>query len=160
MIRPMIAKDIVHVQQIARVTWSDTYSGIFPEALQSRFIDRTYSDAMLMKRLEKTLFLIVECEGIPVGFANFTEVDNDGDTELTAMYILPTHQRSGYGQKLMQVAFTMLTDAVQLFVYVDGHNTSAREFYEKQGFQLFDVFEETFEGHPTETAQYIYTVTN
>ena len=151
----MIAKDIVHVQQIARVTWSDTYSGIFPEALQSRFIDRSYSDAMLMKRIEKTIFLVAECDGIPVGFANFTKVDNDGDAELMAMYILPDHQKSGYGQRLMKEALAMLTDAVQLFVYLDGRNTNGRAFYEKQGFQLLDVFEETFEGQTVETAQYV-----
>lgn len=158
MIRPMETKDIIHVQQIARVTWSDTYSGIFPEELQSRFIDRSYSQAMLMKRMEKTHFLIAECEGIPVGFANFTQVDSDGDSELTAMYILPTHQKSGYGKQFIQTALAMLTDAVQLFVFVDGRNMNGRAFYEKQGFKLIEVFEETFENHPAETAQYVYLI--
>jgi len=156
----MVTKDIVHVQQIARVTWSDTYSDIFPEELQSRFIDRSYSNAMLMKRMEKTHFLIVECEGTPVGFANFTQVDNDGDSELTAMYILPTHQKSGYGKQLIQTALAMLTDAVQLFVFVEGRNTSGRAFYERQGFKLIEVFEEDFENHPVETAQYVYPIMN
>jgi len=154
----MTANDIVHVQHIARVTWKKTYCGIIPEEIQERFIDRSYSIPMLQKRLEKTLFLIAEYEGTPIGFANFTNVDNDGDSELTAMYILPSYQKTGFGKQLMEVALAELEEAIQLFVYVDGNNISGREFYEKQGFKLIDVFEETFEGHPVETAQYVYSI--
>ena len=52
----------------------------------------------------------------------------------------------------------MLEDAKQLFVYVDSRNTAGRAFYEKQGFELLDVFEEIFEGYPVETAQYVYYI--
>ncbi|MBO1913767.1 GNAT family N-acetyltransferase, partial [Microvirga sp. 3-52] len=76
------------------------------------------------------------------------------------MYILPTHQKCGYGKKLFHNALTTLKSASQVFVYVDGNNENARTFYEKQGFQLLDVFDETFEGHPVETAQYVYSCKN
>ena len=56
--------------------------------------------------------------------------------------------------------FRCLPDAEQLFVYVDVRNQAGRAFYEKQGFELLDVFEELFEGHPVETAQYVYTINN
>lgn len=157
MIRPMTSKDIAYVQQIANETWLKTYDGILPQELQTRFIDRTYSDMMLMKRMEKTIMLIAESDGIPIGFANFTMIDEDGDTELTAMYVLPAFQRSGFGKQLTQTALSALSDAKQLFVYIDEQNFSGRNFYEKQGFQLVDTFPETFEGYPVETAQYVYT---
>lgn len=158
MIRPMTSNDIQHVQNIARKTWSDTYDGIIPENIQSAFIEQSYSAGMMLMRMKKTIVLIAECEGTPVGFANFTRKDDDGDSELTAMYILPDHQQTGYGQKLFKAALLMLSDAEQLFVYVDGRNLIGRAFYEKQGFELLDVFEELFEGHPVETAQYVYTI--
>ena len=101
MIRPMTSKDIEHVQQIARVTWRETYYGIIPEELQTTFLEQSYSDMMLLMRMKKTKMLIAESEGVPVGFANITKVDDDGDAELTAMYILPTHQQSGYRQKII-----------------------------------------------------------
>ena len=157
MIRPMTSNDIEHVQQIARVTWRETYDNILPEELQIRFLDHSYSDMMLMMRMERTDVLIAECDGVPVGFANFTKVDEDGDAELTAMYILPTHQQAGYGKRLFHRALSILAHASQVYVYVDGRNTNGRAFYEKQGFQLLEVFPETFEGHPVETAQYVYT---
>lgn len=158
MIRLMTAKDSVHVQQIARITWSETYKAIIPEEIQKEFIDRSYSNAMMIKRMEKTIVLIAEDKGIPIGFANFTKKDEDGDSELTAMYILPSHQHMGYGDKLFKHALSMLTDARQLFLYVDGRNANGRAFYEKQGFELLDIFEEDFEGHPVETAQYVYYI--
>ncbi|QUW23747.1 GNAT family N-acetyltransferase [Sporosarcina sp. Marseille-Q4063] len=160
MIRPMTSKDIDHVQQIARVTWRKTYCGIIPEELQTIFLERAYSDMMLMMRMEKTAMLIAESEGVPIGFANITKVDEDGDAELTAMYILPAHQHSGYGKKLFHNALSTLKSASQVFVYVEEKNEIGRAFYEKQGFKLLDVFEETFEGHPLETAQYVYSCKN
>ncbi|WP_172370700.1 GNAT family N-acetyltransferase [Sporosarcina jiandibaonis] len=160
MIRPMTSKDIEYVQQIAHVTWRETYRGIIPEELQTIFLEHSYSDMMLLMRMEKTEMLIAESDGVPVGFANITKVDEDGDAELTAMYILPTHQHIGYGTKLFHNALSTLKSASQVFVYVDGKNESGRAFYEKQGFKLLDVFEETFEGHPVETAQYVYSCKN
>lgn len=158
MIRLMTDKDILHVQQIAQETCSKLYSGIIPEDIQTKFISRSYSDAMLRMRMKKTVVLIAECEGRPIGFSNFTKKDDDGDSELIAMYILPSYQHLGYGKLLVDYTISILTDAQQLFVYVDGHNTSGRAFYEKQGFKLLDVFEESFEGHPVETAQYVFTI--
>ncbi|MDW0118032.1 GNAT family N-acetyltransferase [Sporosarcina thermotolerans] len=159
MIRPMTVEDIGYIQQIAHVTWNDTYAGIIPEDVQIAFIKSSYSDAMMMKRMEKTHLLVAECEkGTPIGFLNFTKKDEDGDSELTAMYILPTYQHSGFGKKLFDQSICMLEDAKQLFVYVDSRNTVGRSFYEKQGFELIDVFEETFEGYPVETAQYVYYI--
>jgi len=154
----MTAKDSMHVQQIVCMTWRETYKDIIPEEIQKRFINRSYSEAMLLKRMEKTHVLIAECEGIPIGFSNFTKKDDDGDAELTSMYILPSHQRMGYGKKLIEYALSLLTDAQQLFVYVDERNASGRAFYEKQGFELLDVFEEYFEGHPVVTAQYVFYI--
>lgn len=76
------------------------------------------------------------------------------------MYILPSHQKSGYGKKLLEYALSILSDAQQLFVYVDERNAIGRAFYENQGFELLDIFEEYFEGLPVETAQYVYYIHN
>lgn len=160
MIRPMTYKDIKHVQQIVRVTWGETYDNILSEEHQIRFLDHSFSDMMLMMRMERTFVLIAECNGVPVGFANFTKIDEDGDAELTAMYILPTHQQSGYGKKLFHATLSVLENASQLYVYVDKRNANGRAFYEKQGFKLLDVFPETFEGQPVETVRYVYTCKN
>ncbi len=160
MIRPMTINDFKHVRHIVSVTWRETYDNILPEELQASFLDHSYSDMMLIMRMERTNVLIAECDGVPIGFANFTKVDEDGDAEVTDMYILPQHQQTGYGKMLLQKILSKIHHASQVYLYIDGRNINGRNFYEKQGFKLLEVFPETFEGHPVETAQYVYTFKN
>lgn len=156
MIRLMTRHDIETVRQIAAVSYEATYEGILPEDVQESFLSRAFASPMMMKRLEKTTMLIAEHEGRPVGFANFTRVDEDGDAELTDMYLLPNFQGMGFGSSLLEAGVSTLEDGRQLFVYVDSLNEGARTFYEKQGFELLEEFDELFEGYPTSTAQYVY----
>lgn len=158
MIRPMTAGDIAYVQQIAHESWKETYNGIIPSEHQQRFLDSAYSDMMLMKRMEKSHMLLVENERQPIGFANFTRVDEDGDSELTAMYILPDYQRLGYGNRLFEAVLNQLTCGKELSIYVDNQNLIGRQFYEKNGCKLKDVFDENFESFPVTTAHYIYSL--
>lgn len=156
MIRRMTTEDIAHVQHIARISHHDMYNGILSKERQAHFIERTYSKAMMNMQLEKTLCLIAECEHSPVAFASFTRVDNDGDAELTALHILPAHKRCSHREQLIHAALEMLSDGLQLFAYVDQCNKDECVFFEKQGFQFLDCFNETFEGSPVKTAQYVY----
>ncbi|MGE6489394.1 GNAT family N-acetyltransferase [Paenisporosarcina sp. NPDC076898] len=148
--------DIAAVQQIAKISWHDTYEGIIPGDIQNLFIERAYSNAMMMKRLEKTsVYVAIHDEEI-IGFANFTRVDEDGDAELTAIYLLPSHQHLGYGKKLLNEGLQHIQDAQQLFVYVESENQKGRAFYERNNFTCIEEFDEFFEGHPLSTAKYVY----
>ena len=158
MIRPMTTKDIAHVQKIAHETWKKTYDPIIPLELQTRFLESAYSDMMLMKRIEKSHMLILEDEGQPFGFANFTWIDEDGDSELTAMCILSTYQRIGYGKKLFESILSELTHAKELSIYVDSKNIIGQQFFEKEGCQLKEVIDEVFEDFPVTTLHYVYTL--
>lgn len=158
MIRTITAQDITTVQQIAKASWHDTYKGIIPDDIQQLFLEKAYSFTMLNKRMEKTIFLIAEHEGSPIGFANFTYVDDDGDAELTAIYILPAYQKLGYGKKLLEAGLSEMPTGKQLFVYVESKNGGARLFYEHYGFECLEEFEEYFEGHPLSTAKYVYLI--
>lgn len=156
MIRAMTLDDIPAVQQIAKISWNDTYEGIIPIDVQNLFIEKAYSTGMMMKRLEKTsVYVAVHHEEL-IGFANFTRVDEDGDAELTAIYILPEFQRLGYGRRLLSEGLQSINQAQQLFVYVESENSKGRAFYERNGFTCIEEFDEFFEGHPLSTAKYVY----
>ncbi|RNF38541.1 GNAT family N-acetyltransferase [Planococcus salinus] len=156
MIRAGTPQDITSVQEIAHISWSDTYEGIIPSQIQKSFLDKSYSAAMVEMRLERTILLLAEHDGEAVGFANFTKVDEDGDAELIAMYLKPEHQRNGYGKQLLHSGLSYLLNGSQLFVYVECENKKGRHFYETNGFELVEEFEELFEGHPLKTAKYVY----
>lgn len=156
MIRIGTSKDISAVQEIARVSWNDVYEGIIPADIQKRFLEKSYSVPMLDMRLKRTTLLIAEQDGVPVGFANFTKTDQDGDAELIAIYLKPDAQGIGYGKKLLHSGLSYLDPGTRLFVYVESENRSGRNFYEAMGFQFVEEFEELFEGHPLQTSEYVY----
>lgn len=160
MIRTGTPADIESVREIAHISWNDTYEGIIPSPIQQKFLEQSYSTPMLEMRMERTLLLLAEQDGQAIGFANFTKVDEDGDAELIAMYMKPEHQRSGYGKKLLVDGLSRLKGGLQLFVYVESENRKGRNFYEANGFELLEEFEELFEGHPLQTAKYVYHLAN
>lgn len=157
MIRLMTEQDIRSVRQVAQASWDETYGSSFPiESLQDWF-EKNYSTPMLCKQIEKTHMYVIEEASQIIGFASFTQVDEDGDSELTALYIAPDFKQKGYGTSLVEKGIKVLQDrGLNLFVYVESVNTAARAFYEKLGFELVEEFEEYFEGYPTTTAQYLY----
>ena len=102
--------------------------------------------------------LVAECEGIPIGFANFTQKDEDGDSELTAMYILPSHQQMGYGKQLIQSLFRYFQmHSNYLFMWMDVIRLD-EPFMKNKALSLLDVFEEVFRRAPCGTAQYVFYI--
>lgn len=158
MIRAGTIEDIKAVQEIAHISWNDTYEGIIPSPIQKAFLEKSYSTPMMEMRLKRTIVLMAIHEGEPVGFANFTKVDEDGDAELIAIYLKPDHQGIGYGKKLLHSGLSYLLDGNQLFVYVECENKKGRSFYEANGFEFVEEFAELFEGHPLQTAKYVYNL--
>ncbi|WP_040225258.1 GNAT family N-acetyltransferase [Bhargavaea cecembensis] len=156
MIRLMTPNDIETVRQIAEISRRRAYEGVLPATAQQMSLDRDYSAPMLMKRMEKTTMLIAEHEGRPVGFANFTRVDEDGDAELTAFHLLPQFEESDLGSRMIEAGVARLEHGLRLFAYVEGPNESACAFFESCGFELLEEFEELFEGYPTLTTQYVH----
>lgn len=158
MIRAGTIEDIKAVQEIAHISWNDTYEGIIPSPVQKSFLDKSYSTPMMEMRLKRTIVLMAVHEGEPIGFANFTKVDEDGDAELIAIYLKPDHQGIGYGKKLLHSGISYLLDGNQLFVYVECENKKGRSFYEANGFKFVEEFAELFEGYPLQTAKYVYNL--
>ena len=156
MIRTGTIEDIASVQEIAYVSWNDTYEGIIPSPAQKSFLDKSYSTPMMEMRLEKTIVLVAIHEDEAIGFANFTKLDQDGDSELIALYLKPEYQRNGFGKKLLDSGLSRLFDGSELSVYVGSENEKARNFYAANGFEFVEEFEELFEGHPIKTAKYVY----
>ncbi|AQQ52106.1 GNAT family N-acetyltransferase [Planococcus lenghuensis] len=158
MIRPGTEQDIGAVQEIARQSWRSTYADILPVQVQQIALDKSYSSVMMQKRIERTILLIAEHEGSPIGFANFTKVDEDGDAELIAMHIKTEFQRNGYGTQLMSYGIEQLAGGRQLSAFVEADNEIARCFYEANGFVFIQEFEELLEGYPVYTAEYILSL--
>ena len=121
--------DISFVQEIAQTTWAATYEGIIPKHIQERFLQAAYSNERLTCRLQTSPFLVATVGESLIGFANFSNVNEEGQAELLAIYLLPTAQHKG--------------------------NKIGRQFYSAKGFQQVEEFDELFEGHMLKTIRLI-----
>ncbi|WP_198160060.1 GNAT family N-acetyltransferase [Sporosarcina sp. P37] len=156
----MTEKDIYEFQQIALTSWLHTFQERIPEEVIKEFIDRTYSDLMLKKQLERSMVLLaVDEQGDSIGYISYTPIDEDGESELTALHILPSHVNKGYEEALLEEALSTLQEAVNVDAYVDEHETALQEFYVKKGFGLVETIAETFEGIPVKTLHYALPIT-
>ncbi|UBH15494.1 GNAT family N-acetyltransferase [Macrococcus armenti] len=146
-IREISVSDIPVVQNVAKLSWHDTYEGIIPRHIQENFLDIAYSTSMLEKRLAMTQMYVAEYSGKVTGFANFSKPDNQHISELTAIYILPDYQRLGIGLALLEYGISKLEQVRNIDVIVEKANIKGYNFYKKLGFEVLDEFEEDFDGH-------------
>lgn len=157
-IRKMEEQDIIAIQEIAVKTWHATYEGIIPIEVQNNFLKVAYNESRLNARINNSLFLVAEQNGILIGFANFSNSTENGKAELVAIYIDPTSQGKGVGTLLVQHAINKLHNVKEIFVCVEKENTIGRTFYESKGFETIEEFDDNFDGHILKTIRMVYKV--
>lgn len=157
-IRHMEEKDIRAIQEIAINTWHATYEGIIPLEVQNNFLKVAYNESRLNTRINNSLFLVAERDGILIGFANFSNSKENGKAELVAIYINPTSQGNGVGTLLIQHAINKLQGVKEIFVCVEKDNTIGRTFYQSKGFETIEEFDDNFDGHILKTVRMLYQV--
>src|SRR5699024_10955033 len=101
-IRKMKKEDTKQVQDVAKKCWEATYDQIIPRNIQESFLKAAYSDEMVERRRQESFIFVAEMENDVVGFANFTPVNDEGQSKLGAIYIHPNSQNKGIGTALLQ----------------------------------------------------------
>lgn len=150
-IRNMTIDDINSVQDIAEMSWLATYAGIIPEEIQKRFLKAAYSDEMMHKRLNHSLFLVAETDSGVVGFANFSFANDQGEANLGAIYLYPGQQSKGIGTAMLQEGINQLDGVVSISVEVEKDNAIGKSFYEAKGFETVDEYDDEIDGHIMKT---------
>lgn len=150
-IRNMTIDDIKSVQEIAEKSWLATYAGIIPEDTQKKFLKAAYSDEMMHKRLNHSLFLVAEADSGIVGFANFSFANDQGEAGLGAIYLDPEQQSKGIGTSMLQEGINQLDGVVSISVEVEKDNAIGKSFYEARGFEIVDEYDDEIDGHILKT---------
>lgn len=137
-IRDAVIEDIPLIRRLAQEIWPATYGELLsPDQLQY-MLELFYSPTALETQMrEGHRFLVLEEDGVPQGFADFSEIDPPGTVKLHKLYVLPSGQGKGWGRQLLQQVISLSealeAHAIQLQVKRDN---SARHFYEKMGFRV------------------------
>lgn len=156
-IRKMKKRDIPQVQEIAKVSWYATYTGIIPVRIQKNFLKIAYSKKTMKRRLKQTIVYVAEVDGEIVGFANYSPVTEEGKTELGALYLHPDYQGKGIGTAFLRQGIEEL-GAREIHLTVEKNNKIGRAFYAAKGFELVNEYEDMLEDHVLQTMQLVLKV--
>lgn len=158
-IREMKKSDIMDVQQVAKVSWHDTYDGIIPRDIQDRFLHMAYSDEMMNMRFKQSIIMIAEVDHKVIGFVNFSPLNQGGVTELSAIYLCPNVQGKGIGTLLLKAGIHRLQHVKEIYVNVEKDNKIGINFYRAKGFTVTSEFDDDFDGHVLRTVRMVLKLT-
>lgn len=157
-IRRMLIEDAEEVQDVAKKSWNATYEGIIPNNIQENFLKGAYNDEMMEWRLSNSLMLVAEADNTIAGFANFTSVNEQGQAELSAVYLLPEYQGEGIGSVLLNAGIEKLENVKEIHLDVERDNTIGTAFYKAKGFKTADEYDDNFDGHILKTVRMVLTI--
>lgn len=137
-IRLATVNDLTTVEQLAREIWPVAYDGIVPPQQLAYMLDLIYNNNALRDQLlnQQHIFLMVEREGKPIGFAAYSTVA-PGVSKLHKLYVHQNTQGQGIGKQLIDHIIAQLRSQSfhTLRLNVNRYN-KARFFYEKLGFVI------------------------
>jgi N-acetylglutamate synthase-like GNAT family acetyltransferase len=144
-IREATLRDIPIIQQIASLTWPETFVDVM-SAAQMRYMQwMMYRSEVLARQMESEdhQFFIAE-NGKAIGFAGTSPFAYGGDEranywKLHKLYVLPYVQKTGAGKALMEKVMAVAREngATSLLLNVNRDN-KAVSYYQKQGFSVVE----------------------
>lgn len=137
-IQPASPEDIPVIIGLAEATWEPTYRFIISREQIDYMYRVIYTPASLARQMTEQghTFLLVYVEDQPGGYASFSAQPEAGFYKLQKIYVLPTYQGRGLGQRLIRAVETAVRAAGghTLDLNVNRHNP-AQAFYEHLGFR-------------------------
>ncbi|MDU0371763.1 GNAT family N-acetyltransferase [Hymenobacter endophyticus] len=130
--------DVPAIMQLAEATWEPTYRFIISREQIDYMYRVIYTPASLQRQMTEQghTFLLLYVDEQAAGYASFSEQGEAGLYKLHKIYVLPSRQGMGLGQRLLQAVELAVREAGghMLDLNVNRHNP-AQAFYEHQGFQ-------------------------
>ena len=129
--------EISIVKDLAYKIWPHAYAEILSNEQLTYMLDNFYSIASLERQMDNGhVFLLVQENGIHLGFASYQINILPNKTKLHKIYIDPETQGKGIGKLLLDevVQRAINSGNSHLFLNVNKYN-KAFHFYEKLGFQ-------------------------
>lgn len=141
-IREAEEKDIPRLQRLATKTYVDAFGYSFtPEELQRR-IKETRSEAYFTNAIMRDVIFVAEEYGQLIGYAECGPVGlpvktQEGDRELSRLFVLKEHQGKGVGTSLLNtlLAHPSMQNAPCIWLDVWEKNDGAIRLYKSYGFE-------------------------
>ena len=137
-VRQATEKDVVQIRDVATKAWFNTYLNIYAATTVNHLLEASYNEHHLKKRLQEQLFLVVE-EG--------------NELYLSAHYVKPESQHTGYGTALLNEGLSRFEDKFEgVYLEVDNKNEEAVAYYKEQGFTILRSYQPEMYGEKLDLA--------
>ena len=135
-IRQAIASDLDGVRRVLVETWHDTYDALMGAENVTALTDRWHAIDVLASQLNahNCSFLVAETEGRIVGHAFVSQ--RPEVLMLRRIYVLPSHQRLGIGERLLGAALARHPQSTLVRLNVEAENAKGLSFYRRHGFAV------------------------
>jgi GNAT superfamily N-acetyltransferase len=149
-IRTANPSDIPTIGQLAEESWWPAYSSFISAEQISYMLNEMYSpEALVQQFREGITFLLVERNGLALGFAAFSETNTlEQVFKLHKLYLLPSEQGKGTGKLLIEEVGSQAKKLGGLILELNvNRGNKAVNFYKNQGFdvhQTLDIPYHTF----------------
>jgi ribosomal protein S18 acetylase RimI-like enzyme len=138
-IKPVGIEDIEIIRSLAHLTWPTAYLQILGQEQLDYMLEKIYSSESLKHQMVqlKHRFILLTEDGVPVGFASYSQHEDATIYHLNKIYVLTNQQRKNLGKQLLSYIISQIkkSGATALQLNVNRFN-KARHFYEKQGFKI------------------------
>lgn len=138
-VQPATLADIPTIITLAEATWEPTYRFILSKEQIDYMYRVIYTPASLHRQMtdDQHRFLLLLVEGHPAGYASFSRLLTGEELyKLHKIYVLPSHQGQGLGQRLVKEVENAVRAAGghTLELNVNRYNPAV-SFYERLGYQ-------------------------
>jgi ribosomal protein S18 acetylase RimI-like enzyme len=145
-IREATENDAKVLSDVSVKSYVDAFGSPYSDPLEmKKWIDETRSEAYYKKIIDKNLILVAEENGHIVGYLEFGAVGanypvknkEEGDWQISRLYVLSEYQNKGIGKSLLDkiLSYPELHRAKSIYVDVSEKNKGAQRLYKSYGFK-------------------------
>ncbi|HET7472583.1 MAG TPA: GNAT family N-acetyltransferase [Candidatus Limnocylindrales bacterium] len=135
--------DVTAIGEVAAAAWRDSYTGLLRPETIDRFIGAAYSEASIVRRIERNTFLVADVDDTLRAFAD--AIRGADRVTLAAIYAEPSWRGHGLGGSLLaeiQRRFPNVPIAADVVI----GNRIGEAFYERRGFVAGEALTEELFG--------------
>jgi len=145
-VRHLSKEDLWQVRELALKIFPVTYKEIVEPEQIDYMMELFYTPENLLKQFDSgQIFLVIDKEGIPSGYASYTLLNKKRDYKLNKIYVDTRLQGKGLGRNLLNdvISRVKTADGKSLQLNVNKYN-KAVGFYKSMGFvvkkeELLDI---------------------
>lgn len=138
---PATARDFAVIQDIARLTWPETYGQILSREQINFMLEKFYSTAALTQNLaDGHRIMILEHNGTPAGFYALQSGYKPGVAHLHKIYLLPEFHGRGLGSAMLSDAESLARSLGDKTITLNVNRFNpAQNFYSRHGFETVET---------------------